>query len=146
MILLEISFDNMHQILQDLYEDMMKMCMPISNVAMPLAALGALFFIAYRVWQSMARAEAIDVFSLLRPFALGLCILFFDTMVLGTINGIFHPIVKGTEAMLHDGQFDVRQYQKEKDKLESEARLRNILTGGVYVTDESFDKEIEQFE
>ena len=48
--------------------------------------------------------------------------------------------------MLHDGQFDVRQYQKEKDKLESEARLRNILTGGVYVTDESFDKEIEQFE
>ena len=59
MILLEISFDNMHQILQDLYEDMMKMCMPISNVAMPLAALGALFFIAYRVWQSMARGEAI---------------------------------------------------------------------------------------
>ena len=115
MILLEISFDNMHQILQDLYEDMMKMCMPISNVAMPLATLGALFFIAYRVWQSMARGEAIDVFSLLRPFALGLCILFFDTMVLGTINGIFHPIVKGTEAMLHDGQFDVRQYQKDKD-------------------------------
>ena len=30
--------------------------------------------------QSLARAEAIDVYPLLRPFAIGLCILFFPTI------------------------------------------------------------------
>lgn len=145
MHLLVFSFENMHAILQNLYTDMVEMCMPISNVAMPLAALGALFFIAFRVWQSMARAEPIDVFALMRPFVLGICILFFDVIVLGTINGIFQPIVKGTGAMLHDQQFSLEQYQKEKDKLESDARLKNILTGGIYISDKDFDKAIEQF-
>ena len=109
-MLLTLSIENMHGLLQDLYSEMMKMCRPISDVALPLAALGALFFIAYRVWQSLARGEPIDVFGLLRPFVLGICILFFDTMVLGTINGIFQPIVQGTGAMLRDEQFDVREY------------------------------------
>lgn len=136
----------MHGLLHNLYEDMSQMCKPISDVALPLAALGALFFIAYRVWQSMARGEPIDVFGLLRPFVLGICILFFDTMVLGTINGIFHPIVEGTGAMLRDQQFSVREYQKEKDKLENKARLYNILSGGSYVRNKEFDNEIKQFD
>ena len=85
------------------------------------------------------------MFGLLRPFVLGICILFFDTMVLGTINGIFQPIVQGTGAMLRDEQFDVREYQAQKDKLENDARLRNILSGGGYVSDEQFDKLIGQF-
>ena len=67
-MLLTLSIENMHGLLQDLYSEMMKMCRPISDVALPLAALGALFFIAYRLWQSMARGEPIDVFGLLRPF------------------------------------------------------------------------------
>lgn len=145
MTLLAISFDNMHQILKNLYEVMSEMCKPISDVAVPLAALGALFFIAYRVWQSMARGEPIDVFGLLRPFVLGLCIIFFDVLVLGTINGIFNPIVEGTSAMLHDQQFSVREYQKEKDKLESDANLHNILSGGMYTSNEEFDKIIRNF-
>lgn len=144
-MLLTLSIENMHGLLHNLYSEMLKMCQPIADVALPLAALGALFFIAYRVWQSMARGEPIDVFGLLRPFVLGICILFFDTMVLGTINGIFQPIVQGTGAMLRDEQFDVREYQAQKDKLENDARLRNILSGGGYVSDEQFDKLIGQF-
>ena len=134
----------MHGLLRNLYGDMMELCKPISGVALPLAALGALFFIAYRVWQSLARGEPIDVFGLLRPFVLGICILFFDTMVLGTINGVFQPIVQGTGAMLRDQQFDVREYQKEKDRLENEARLRRVISGGAYVSDEQFDNDIKQ--
>lgn len=89
--------------------------------------------------------EPIDVFGLLRPFVLGLCIIFFDVLVLGTINGIFNPIVEGTSAMLHDQQFSVREYQKEKDKLESDANLHNILSGGMYTSNEEFDKIIRNF-
>ena len=57
----------------------------MAGVAKGIAGLGALFYVAYRVWQSLARAEPIDVFPMLRPFAIGLCIMFFPTVVLGTI-------------------------------------------------------------
>ena len=46
----------------------------MAGVAKGIAGLGALFYVAYRVWQSLARAEPIDVFPMLRPFAIGLCI------------------------------------------------------------------------
>ena len=94
MVLLAINFDNLHQILQNLYTDMMPLCSQMTGVAKGLAGLGALFYVAYRVWQSLARAEPVDVFPLLRPFALGLCIMFFPTIVLGTLNSVMSPIVK----------------------------------------------------
>ena len=53
----------------------------MAGVAKGIAGLGALFYVAYRVWQSLARAEPIDVFPMLRPFAIGLCIMFFPTVV-----------------------------------------------------------------
>ncbi len=83
-----MKFDNLHQILRSLYEQMMPLCGDMAGVAKGIAGLGALFYVAYRVWQSLARAEPIDVFPMLRPFAIGLCIMFFPTVVLGTINSI----------------------------------------------------------
>lgn len=89
------EFDNLHQILLSLYEEMMPLCSDMAGVAKGLAGLGALFYVAVRVWQSLARAEAIDVYPLLRPFAIGLCILFFPTIVLGTMNSVLGVIVQG---------------------------------------------------
>ena len=65
MVLLAVNFDNLHQILQSLYVDMMPLWSQMTGVAKGLAGLGALFYVAYRVWQSLARAEPIDVFPLL---------------------------------------------------------------------------------
>ena len=59
------EFDNLHQILLSLYEEMMPLCSDMAGVAKGLAGLGALFYVAMRVWQSLARAEAIDVYPLL---------------------------------------------------------------------------------
>ena len=70
MVLLAVNFDNLHQILQNLYVEMMPLCSQMTSVARGLAGLGALFYVAYRVWQALARAEPVDVFPLLRPFAL----------------------------------------------------------------------------
>ena len=86
-----MNFDNLHQILRSLYEQMVPLCGDMAGVAKGIAGLGALFYVAYRVWQSLARAEPIDVFPMLRPFAIGLCIMFFPTVVLGTINSIMSP-------------------------------------------------------
>ena len=76
-----MDFENLHQILRSLYDEMMPLCEDMAGVAKGIAGLGALFYVAYRVWQSLARAEPIDVFPMLRPFAIGLCIMFFPTVL-----------------------------------------------------------------
>ena len=138
-----MNFDNLHEILRSLYEEMMPLCADMAGVAKGIAGLGALFYVAYRVWQSLARAEPIDVFPMLRPFVIGLCIMFFPTVVLGTLNGVMSPIVKGTNGMLQEQTFDMKKYREQKDKLEYEAMARNPETAYL-VSDEAFDKQIEE--
>ena len=143
MVLLAVNFDNLHLILQSLYVDMMPLYSQMTGVAKGLAGLGALFYVAYRVWQSLARAEPIDVFPLLRPFALGLCIMFFPTLVLGTLNSVMSPIVTGTHRILETQTFDMNEYRRQKDKLEFEAMKRNPETA--YLVDkESFDNKLDE--
>jgi conjugative transposon TraJ protein len=141
MVLLAIDFDNLHQILRNLYVDMMPLCSNMIGVAKGLAGLGALFYVAYRVWQALARAEPIDVFPLLRPFAISLCIMFFPTIVLGTINAVMSPVVKGTHTILETQTFDMNAYRQKKDQLEHEARVRE---GKAWlVDDEAYDQKLK---
>ena len=106
-MLLAIEFDNLHQILRSLYTDMMPLCGNMAGVAKGIAGLGALFYVAAKVWQSLASAEPIDVYPLLRPFVIGFCIMFFPTFVLGTINSVMSPVVKGCNNMLETHTFDM---------------------------------------
>ena len=136
-----MNFDNLHQILASLYQDMLPLCGSMIGVAKGLAGLGALFYVAYRVWQALSRAEPIDVFPLLRPFAIGLCIMFFPTIVLGTINAVMSPIVKGTNGILESQTMDMKAYQQQKDNLEYEARVRE---GKAWlVDDEVYDQKMK---
>lgn len=122
---------------------MMPLCGDMAGVAKGIAGLGALFYVAHRVWQSLSRAEQIDVYPLLRPFATGLCIMFFPTIVLGTINGVLSPIVQGTNKMLATQTFDMNAYRAQKDKLEYEALRRNPETAYL-VDNQVFDEQLEQ--
>ena len=143
MVLLSSTYDNLHQILQNLYLDMMPLCSQMTGVAKGVAGLGALFYVAYRVWQSLSRAEPIDVFPLLRPFALGLCIMMFPTLVLGMLNGVLSPIVTGTHRILETQTFDMNKYREQKDRLEFEAMKRNPEMA--YLVDkESFDNKLDE--
>lgn len=138
-----MDFENLHQILRSLYDEMMPLCEDMVGVAKGIAGLGALFYVAYRVWQSLARAEPIDVFPMLRPFAIGLCIMFFPTVVLGTLSGVLSPIVQGTAQMLEAETLDMNEYREQKDKLEYEAMKRNPETAYL-VSNEEFDKQLEE--
>lgn len=143
MMLLSIDFENLHQILHTLYQEMMPLCSNLTGVAKGIAGLGALFYVAAKVWQTLARAEPIDVYPLLRPFAIGLCIMFFPTFVLGTINTVLSPVVKGCHGMLETQTFDMNKYREQKDKLEYEANKRNPETA--YLVDkEEFDKKLDE--
>lgn len=137
-----MDVSNLHEILRDLYNEMMPLCADMAGVAKGLAGLGALFYIAMRIWSSLARAEPIDVFPLLRPFALGLCILFFPTIVLGTINGLLSPIAQGCHSIVESQSFDLQKYKEERDKLEYEALMRNPETAYL-VSNEEFDRKLD---
>ena len=139
-MLLAIEFDNLHQILRSLYTDMMPLCGNMAGVA---KGIGALFYVSAKVWQSLASAEPIDVYPLLRPFVIGFCIMFFPTFVLGTINSVMSPVVKGCNNMLETQTFDMNAYREQKDKLEYEAMVRNPETAYL-VSDEAFDKQIDE--
>ena len=134
MVLLSVDFSNLHTILESLYNEMMPLCGDMLDVAKGLAGLGALFYVAVRVWQSLARAEPIDVYPLLRPFAIGICIMLFPTLVL---------IVQGTHKMLEGQTMDMQQYREQKDRLEREAMLRNPETAYL-VSDEEFDRQLDE--
>ncbi|MDC2661290.1 conjugative transposon protein TraJ [Bacteroides ovatus] len=142
-MLLSIDFTSLHEILRMLYQEMTPLCSQLTGVAKGIAGLGALFYVAAKVWQALARAEPIDVYPLLRPFAIGLCILFFPTFVLGTINTVLSPVVKGCHGMLETQTFDMNKYREQKDKLEAEALKRNPETA--YLADnEEFDKRLDE--
>jgi len=143
MTLLAIDFDNLHQILRNLYTEMMPLCSNMIGVAKGIAGLGALFYVAIRVWQALARAEPIDVYPLLRPFAIGLCIMFFPTFVLGTINAVMSPVVTGTHSILESQTFDMNKYREQKDKLEYEALRRNPETAWL-ADNQAFDQRLKE--
>lgn len=132
----------MHQLLKNLYTDMMPLCGDMANVARVIAGIGALLFISNKIWGSLARAEPIDVYPLLRPLCLGLCILIFPT-VLSCINGILSPVVVGTHGILESQTFSVQEYREQKERLEYEAMVRNPETAYL-VSNEAFDNELEE--
>ena len=121
MVLLSIDWTNLHELLRSLYDEMMPLCEDMASVAKGVAGIGALF----------------------RPFVLGLCIMFFPTMVLGTINGILSPVCSATSSLVEQQTFDMKKYQEEKDELEREAMLRDPAKAFL-VSDEEFDKKIDE--
>ncbi len=90
---------SLQSVLDQLYNEMLPLCSKLIGVGRGLAGFAALWYISSRVWRHLANAEPIDFYPLLRPFALGLCILLFP-YVLATINGVLKPIVIGTAAMV----------------------------------------------
>lgn len=142
-LLLAIDFTNLHTVLEGLYDEMMPLCEDMLDVGKGLAGLGALFYVASRVWQSLARAEPIDVYPLLRPFAIGICILLFPTLVLGTLNEGLGLIVQGTHSMVEEQTLDMERYRAQKDELEREAMMRSPETAFL-VSDEEFDRQLDE--
>src|SRR3546814_8710444 len=89
----------LHGVLDELYDELMLLCGKLIGVGSGIAGFAALWYIAARVWKHLANAEPIDFYPLLRPFAIGFCVIKF-TLVLGVINGVMQPTVTGTGAMM----------------------------------------------
>ena len=118
---------SLHQVLAQLYEDMLPLCERLIGVGRGLAGFAALWYIASRVWRHLASAEPVDFYPLLRPFALGMAILLFPA-VLGLLNGILQPTVEATGAMVADSDKAIALLLQQK-----EAALRHSEAWHLYV-------------
>jgi conjugative transposon TraJ protein len=113
------------------------------GLAKGIAGFGALVYVAYRVWQQLARVEPIDVFPLLRPFAIGLCLMFFPTMVIGTINTVLSPVTRSCSFIVDSQIGEAQALQTRKDDMEREALSRDP-TKVYMVDDEEFDRQLDE--
>lgn len=94
MVMLNVLFD--FSVLQELKDQMLPLCVPISRLAMGIAALGALWSIASIVFDALSKTEAVDYYKLLRPFAIAMCIASFDVLVIGALDAVLYPVSKIT--------------------------------------------------
>ncbi|RZM22015.1 MAG: conjugative transposon protein TraJ [Pedobacter sp.] len=108
------EFSGMQAVLDNVYDEMIPLSSRLIDVARGIAGFGALWYIASRVWQQIAAAEPIDFYPLLRPFALGLCIMMFP-VVLGIMNGVLKPTVTATGAMVSDSNKAIERLLKLKE-------------------------------
>lgn len=107
------SIYGLHQVLESLYDQMLPLCRRMIDVGRVIAGFAALTYIAFRVWRHIARAEPIDVFPLLRPFAIGLVIAFFPAF-LGLMNGVLKPVATATKQMGGDSRKAIRWHTRQE--------------------------------
>ena len=86
------SVEGLHEVLDQLYGEMIPLANELITVARAVAGFAAIWYISMRVWGHIARSEPIDMYPLLRPFAIGLAIMLFP-QVLAVINGTMNPII-----------------------------------------------------
>lgn len=100
--------------LNGVYNDMLPMCSQLIGVGRGIAGFGALLYISSRVWRQIAAAEPIDFYPLMRPFALGMAILLFPTLI-AVMNGVLNPTVSATGTMVTNSDAAIQQLLAAKE-------------------------------
>ena len=108
------NLKSMQAVLDQLYEQMMPLCGQMIGVGRGIAGFAATWYIAARVWRHIAAAEPIDFYPLLRPFAIGILILLFPS-VIALINGVMQPAVAGTAGMVQNSDEAITLLLKQKE-------------------------------
>jgi len=114
---LDIANDigSLQGVLREAYDTMMVHCSELVGIGQSIAGFAALWYIGSRVWQHIARAEPVQVYPLLRPFAIGIAIMLFPR-VIGLVNGVMEPTVSGTQAMARDANKAVAVLLQQKEE------------------------------
>ena len=101
-------------VLDQLYSNMLPLCGQLVGVGQALAGLAALTYIGIRVGRHIAAGEGVDVFPLLRPFAIGLVILFYPSFI-GLLNGVLSPTVDGTGTLVTNANASIETLLQQKE-------------------------------
>jgi conjugative transposon TraJ protein len=122
------EIESFRTVLDTLYDEMIPLSSRLIDIGRGLAGFAAMWYIAARVWRHIANAEPIDFYPLLRPFAIGLAVLMFPT-VLTIINSVLTPTVTGTAAMVDGSNNSVAYLLKMKEEAIRKSPLWQMYVG-----------------
>lgn len=122
------SVKSLHSVLDQLYDELMPLCEKLITVGRGIAGFAALWYIAYRVWGHITRAESIDFYPLFRPFVIGFAVINFKLIIL-MINGIMTPTVTGTAGMVENADATVEALLKQKEEAIKETDFWQMYVG-----------------
>src|ERR1700722_20056191 len=111
-----MDFQSLQTTLNTVFQTMLGNCGALVGIGQGLAGLGALCYIMYRVWGHLARGEGIDVYPLLRPFAIGIVLMLYP-QVITTLNAVLQPTVDGTSALVTDSNQAIATLLQQKQAL-----------------------------
>jgi conjugative transposon TraJ protein len=114
-------------VLDQLYTTMLSQSGYLIGVGQGIAGFAALWYIGVRVWRHIANAESVDIFPLLRPFAIGGAIILYPYLI-ALVNGVFSPAVDGTAKMQNDASTSIANLLKQKEEA-----LKGALPYQMYV-------------
>jgi conjugative transposon TraJ protein len=118
----------MQPVLDNVYNQMIPLCSGLIGAAQGIAGFAALWYIASRVWGQIARAEPLDFYPLLRPFALGMAIMLFPA-VISLLNGVLQPVVSATAGMVQTSNTAVAQLLQQKEAAEKASSAYQMYEG-----------------
>ncbi|KQS36839.1 conjugative transposon protein TraJ [Pedobacter sp. Leaf194] len=122
------TLTGMQPVLDRVYAEMLPLCSRLIGVSRGIAGFAALWYISSRVWRQLASAESVDVYPLLRPFAIGMCIVMFPS-VISIINGVLQPTVSATSAMVSDSNRAIEALLKVKETAIKESKYWQMYIG-----------------
>lgn len=118
----------LHSVMDQLYDEMMPLCSQLIGVGRGIAGFAATWYIAYRVWGHISRAEPIDFYPLFRPFVIGFAVIIFPT-VIAMVNGVMKPTVTATDAMVENSDNAIATLLKQKEEAIKKTELWQIYVG-----------------
>lgn len=123
------TLTGMQPVLDNVYKQMLPLCAKLIDVAQGIAGFAALWYIGSRVWKQIAQAEPIEFYPLIRPFALGIAIGLFQTLVIPVMNGVLQPVVSVTNGMVKDSNSAITQLLKQKQDAVKNSTMYQIYVG-----------------
>ncbi|MBE7174249.1 MAG: conjugative transposon protein TraJ [Williamsia sp.] len=122
------SLKSMQAVLDQLYNEMIPLCSELIGVGRGIAGFAATWYIAVRVWRHLAAAEPIDFYPLLRPFAIGMAIMLFPS-VIAVVNGVMQPAVLATAGMVKNSDDAITRLLKQKEDAIKQTDSWQMYTG-----------------
>jgi conjugative transposon TraJ protein len=123
-----IDISGLQATLDQVYDAMIVNCSELIGISSAIAGFGTLWHVAGHVWMDIAEARPVNLRPLYRPFAIGIAIAFFPS-VIGLINGVMQPTVSGTAAIAGNANQAVATLLQQKQQALQQSTDWQMYTG-----------------
>jgi conjugative transposon TraJ protein len=126
--LIDIDISGLQATLQNVYDTMIVLCGELISISSAIAGFGTLWHVAGHIYMRMSTAQPVQIEALYRPFAIGMAIAFFPT-VIALINSVMQPTVAGTAALVDDSNQAIATLLQEKQQVLQQSSDWQMYTG-----------------